>query len=647
MTVMFTQRRMLKLFLLLAAQYSFKNTALLAHHVSAFTFHPASWRLPPRKSFDRLGKCAFFQSNDGSADTRDDNNKNKNNNANEFRSVQEWEDSIRDMSAEALILVFYPKYDSIADESAGIASSSNRNNTQNPSSNGMDPEKALKKVLRRYQKTVDATTTTVEERHASRKRLSDLILGTSVMRLRHFYYLLLQEERNASQNIPSNGGTYMNMEPIIGFDLGKSTAQILFSTDQSSGTKDGAVSQRRIKTVRAMVDFQAQYLTLQNQAQNDSHYSLLENNEFQTDSEKISVFYSLPLFFVEMLVEQHGASKTEKLAAVFNQPGPITIRRNFIKCPSDKVLCERLWNEDGVTAIPLSKQPLSDADSSNLPLRSLIFPSGCIRLVVGGEDSWSPSKKSIWSMQAWKDGWFEVQDAGSQWIVEAAEVHGGDVVVDYCAGNGGKTFALASQMHQEMNRGSSPSPRGYVIAHDIVEERLRQLQGSFERIGLVSSKDCCDSGETPAVVKTTLDSGVRLNKGMADVVLVDAPCSSTGVLRRRPSQRFKLKEEELKHSFPSLQLSILNEASELVKPNDNGRLIYATCSICEQENENVVNMFESQDSFTEKWERWDFAENAELLVEPSSNDNSMRHCRTLLPNANDCDGFFMARWRRL
>jgi 16S rRNA (cytosine967-C5)-methyltransferase len=298
---------------------------------------------------------------------------------------------------------------------------------------------------------------------------------------------------------------------------------------------------------------------------------------------------------------------------------------------------------------------------------------------------------SIWSMPTWNDGWFEVQDAGSQMIVEAAEVQAGDVIVDYCAGNGGKTLALASQLYlqqqqqqqqqQEISKADNSNDSnksGCVIAHDIVEERLRQLKGSLERAGLSSktSTTTTPNDITPTtrrpLVKTTLlleedeNARVVLCQEMANVVLVDAPCSSVGVLRRRPSQRFQLTHHDIFYHFPSLQLSILQEASQLVKRGEEGggRLIYATCSICPSENEQVVDQFERQIvDFDQKWQRWNFPENEENHLNDQFDTNTLEdsnrtiydsrrsrhrrpHCRTVLPTAHGSDGFFMARWKR-
>ena len=255
-------------------------------------------------------------------------------------------------------------------------------------------------------------------------------------------------------------------------------------------------------------------------------------------------------------------------------------------------------------------------------------------------DSWSPGKKSIWSLDSWKNGLFEVQDAGSQLIARATEAVGGDVVVDYCAGNGGKTFAIASHIYgieqeRELSACASTNDREtLIIAHDIVEDRLRQLRGSLDRTGLGTDQSSFTSHKVN--VLTTLDSEILLETEMADVVLVDAPCSSTGVLRRRPSQRFKLKRDEIINKFPPLQGTLLKDGSELVKVG--GSLVYATCSICHHENEDVVREFERSFGFEDKWERWNFNGKDDVLD---------GHCLQILPSLNGTDGFFIARWKRI
>ena len=191
-------------------------------------------------------------------------------------------------------------------------------------------------------------------------------------------------------------------------------------------------------------------------------------------------------------------------------------------------------------------------------------------------------------MPAWKDGWFEVQDAGSQFIVASTEIVPGETVVDYCAGNGGKTLAMLSRLAALCsgqadidNTIHSLHPTTVLWAHDIVRQRLAQLEGSLARTGV-----------HPSIDLRVTDLKDELEHGTADLVLVDAPCSSCGALRRRPSHRWTLQSDELTRHFPTTQLEILQQAARLVRPG--GRLVYATCSISHWENEDVVAAWEKK-----------------------------------------------------
>lgn len=508
------------------------------------------------------------------------------------------------MATEALASIFY------SNNAQGrlMRDDSNLQNVQ--STHFTDPEKVLKKMLRRFQKSVDnfQNITTAEQRREFRKRLADLILGTSILRLRHFHTL--------KAILHSDSGCYdfsiNDVEPILGaFD--DSTSELVFHEENQES---------RQKVVRAMIEIHSKYLD-NNESEKPFTYLLRNYTSHMSQAKQISVQHSLPELFVEMLLQQYGATITTELAEVLNEPGPITIRRNAIQCPSNEVLCKRLWQDDSITTLSVNNISIW-RPSLNCSI-SCMDSDGSLQIIPNKD--WSPSQKSIWSLDAWKDGWFEVQDAGSQIIVQATELRGdqNEVVLDYCAGNGGKTLALASEMYALGGEGS------LIIAHDIVQDRLRQIKGSLDRIGLGSSS----SKNEKITLTTTLDPSIELQEKMADVVLVDAPCSSTGVLRRRPSQRFQLSKEEIEETFPNVQASILMEASQYVKVG--GRLVYATCSICRFENEGVVELFERSGEFRNQWEPWYF----------DDHDVDKRHCLNLLPSVAGSDGFFMARWRRI
>ena len=480
--------------------------------------------------------------------------------------------------------------------------------------NAVEAEKALKRCLRQCERVwrndfnaeSDAPTSaailmanlpssTQFERQSSRKRLSDMILGTSVMRLRHWF--VLDQQRKHKQNA---------LEPIVGVEP--------WMVDATPPPPENSTDATRMEITRKLVRLHAQYLLLgTNNTRTTADDDVVQ---WPTDTiRRIATQQSLPSFIVRLFVDQYGPEEAGMLSQLANRPGPITLRRNAIRCESDELLIQRLWEEDEIKAFAPEGAP-----------------SGCIRLEYNGESSaLDRPSKSLWSTQAWGDGWFEVQDVGSQFIVDSVDVGGGDcTVVDFCAGNGGKTLALASRMweiRQEQRAGGiSQAESATIIAHDIVGSRLKQIEGSLARAGL---GDDIPNNCLPKI-QTTFDA-TSIGTEVADAVLVDAPCSSLGVLRRRPGHRWALTEDMITREFPSLQLDILTRASQLVKPG--GKLIYATCSVSQFENKGVVDMFQSRERYGDDWITWEF-------------DDNGSHCRSILPHVDDCDGFFVARWKK-
>ena len=179
-----------------------------------------------------------------------------------------------------------------------------------------------------------------------------------------------------------------------------------------------------------------------------------------------------------------------------------------------------------------------------------------------------------------------------------------------------------------------------------------QIKGSLRRVGFdVDGADdiaeckqdnlsCTLQIVTPTALKALTEADT-----LFDVVLVDAPCSSSGVLRRRPSQRWLISEEETKVLLPSIQLEIIQLAAKLVK--DNGVLVYATCSLLKEENEDVINCFETSEVFKcQGFARWPFSEDGDDCCNGVQTlGGSGDHSVTLLPTEWN-DGFFFARYRR-
>ncbi len=166
--------------------------------------------------------------------------------------------------------------------------------------------------------------------------------------------------------------------------------------------------------------------------------------------------------------------------------------------------------------------------------------------------------------RAYSQGMVELQDAASQVVAETAGARPGMTVLDYCAGGGGKTLALAAELHG----------RGRLMAWDANPRRMADLPERAARAG--------------AEVRVLSDAELAALKPVCDLVLVDAPCSGTGAWRRKPEGKWRLSPEALA-AFPPLQDGILDAAARKVKPG--GALVYATCSLLSAENEDRAAAF--------------------------------------------------------
>lgn len=244
----------------------------------------------------------------------------------------------------------------------------------------------------------------------------------------------------------------------------------------------------------------------------------------------LALRYSLPDWLAEHFSRELGPA-AEDFCAHLNVPGPITLRVNPLRT-SREALAERLRSE-GVETRPGALSPLA-------------------LHVVG-------PRPNLYGLDSLREGLFEVQDEGSQLLGLLVEARPGETVLDLCAGAGGKTLQLAAAMEN----------RGRLLAYDPDAERLDRL---LQR--------CSRAGVSAVQVLRAPPEGV-----LADRVLVDAPCSELGSLRRGPDARFRLDPASLSE-LPRLQRDILARAGRLVRPG--GRVVYATCTVNRAENEEVV-----------------------------------------------------------
>ena len=244
--------------------------------------------------------------------------------------------------------------------------------------------------------------------------------------------------------------------------------------------------------------------------------------------------FSLPDWLAHELQRVAGAA-AEQLADALNQPGPICLRANRLRLDRD-ALATRLA-EEGVTTTPGK------------------FAPDCLVIT-------SP-RPNLYGLKASNAGLFEVQDEGSQLLGELVDPQPGDEVLDLCAGAGGKTLQLAAQLNG----------KGRVHAVDLDLARLERLRTRATRAAATVSIH----GRTPP-------ASLRANR-----VLVDAPCSELGALRRGPDLRWRLDPEGFA-PMPAIQRALLETALQHLAPG--GRLVYATCTFRREENEDVVRDFE-------------------------------------------------------
>jgi 16S rRNA (cytosine967-C5)-methyltransferase len=250
---------------------------------------------------------------------------------------------------------------------------------------------------------------------------------------------------------------------------------------------------------------------------------------------------NLPQWLFDKLVARDGEAATLELAEALNRPAPLDLRVNALKSKREDVIAE------------LAKAPIACDPTPYAPLGIRIF-----------------KKPALQNLPLFKDGVIEVQDEGSQLLAHILGAKRGEMVADFCAGAGGKTLAIGAMMRNT----------GRLYAFDVAEKRLAKLKPRLARSGL--------SNVHPVVIAHENDAKIKRLAGKIDRVLVDAPCSGLGTLRRNPDMKWRQTPESVAE-LNQKQQSILASASRLVKPG--GRLVYATCSLLDEENEAVAADF--------------------------------------------------------
>jgi 16S rRNA (cytosine967-C5)-methyltransferase len=291
------------------------------------------------------------------------------------------------------------------------------------------------------------------------------------------------------------------------------------------------------------------------------------------------------------LHESFGPEFEQEVAAL-NEQAHTDLRVNTLKTTREKLLTN--LQAEGFDVSPTAVSPIG------------------IRLA---------KRAPIFTSQYFKAGHFEVQDEGSQLVAHIVGAKAGMKVIDFCAGAGGKTLAMAASMNN----------KGRILAWDNSEKRLKQIKERIKRAGVDNVQVHTIEGEN--------DQFIKRHKLSADRVLVDAPCSGSGTWRRNPDLKWRFTPTDLQEVLV-IQSAILESAARLVKPG--GYLIYATCSLLKDENERQVEKFLTNInnfrvvSLAEIWDK----------TRPSKGPEMSPFLR-VTPHKDGVDGFFAAVLERI
>lgn len=278
---------------------------------------------------------------------------------------------------------------------------------------------------------------------------------------------------------------------------------------------------------------------------------------------------SFPKNFYSLLVEALGEEKAWKFCLVCNEQAPTTIRANLLKTTREELL--QRW-------------------------QSQYSLSACVHSAVGITFH---ERTNFFSLPEFKEGLFEVQDEASQLVAALIAARPGEHILDFCSGSGGKALAFAHLLQS----------KGQIYLHDIRNSALEQAKKRLHRAGIQNAQ-----------ILSYEDKKKSFLKKKMDWILVDAPCSGSGTLRRNPDMKWKFCETDIVR-LATLQKEIFQSALEFVKPE--GHIVYATCSILPQENQEQVAFFEKNYGVT--------------LVQPVFSS---------FPSKGGMDGFFAAVFKK-
>jgi 16S rRNA (cytosine967-C5)-methyltransferase len=304
-----------------------------------------------------------------------------------------------------------------------------------------------------------------------------------------------------------------------------------------------------------------------------------------------AVAKSFPEWIIRRWIKRYGLDDTTALCDALNTIPPISVRTNTLKTSSPELI--RALTDEADQIKPMSYAP----DGI-----TFVHPA-----------------TSIAGLRAFKEGWFQVQDEAAQLVSILLDPQPGETVLDACAGLGGKTGHIAQLMKNE----------GAIVALDIKKSKLLRLETEMQRLGISIVKTVCRNIEAQNLPR-------ELKR--FDRILLDAPCSGLGIMRRNPDIKWRTSKKNLL-KFKNKQLALLKKLSMLVKPS--GFLVYAVCSPEPEENETVVNEF--------------LKKNTEFVINKQFEGFSDKMVSVMAPNGfvktfphlNQMDGFAFVRLQKI
>jgi len=300
-------------------------------------------------------------------------------------------------------------------------------------------------------------------------------------------------------------------------------------------------------------------------------YKIALPDRSENEIKHLSIKYSYEPWIIELWKEQYDMEFVEELLKAGNCTPPLVIRANWLK-----IVREELIRRLEASGCIVEKGKLYE---------------DALHIKKGGD---------LIDSKMYKRGLYSIQDEASMLVAAMVGPKHGDFIMDVCAAPGGKTMAIAERMNN----------KGKILASDIYIRKLNQVEEEAKRLGV-------------SIVETRTWDATKIDSELvekADRVLVDAPCSGLGVVRRKPEIKYKKRSSEM-NTLPSKQLQILSASSKYVRAG--GVLVYSTCTINPDENQKVIEKF--------------LANNNRFVKEDAIQ---------LMPNVNGTDGFFICKLRK-